>query len=39
MGLESQAADENAVAGEFAERGFVTTSVDTVMNWARTDSL
>jgi NADH-quinone oxidoreductase subunit B len=39
MGLENQAGDENAAAGEFAERGFVTTSVDTVMNWARTGSL
>jgi NADH-quinone oxidoreductase subunit B len=39
VGLENQATDEGAVAGEFAERGFVTTSVDTVMNWARTGSL
>ena len=35
MGLE----EANEPAQEFAERGFLTTSVDTVMNWARTGSL
>ena len=38
VGLEEQSAGQRA-GQEFAERGFVTTSVDTVMNWARTGSL
>ena len=38
MGLEEQSA-AGCRGSEFAERGFVTTSVDTVMNWARTGSL
>jgi NADH-quinone oxidoreductase subunit B len=37
VGLEEKAPDHEAQT--FAERGFVTTTVDTVFNWARTGSL
>ena len=37
MGLDETGAE--AAAEGFAERGFLTTSVDTVFNWARTGSL
>jgi NADH:ubiquinone oxidoreductase subunit B-like Fe-S oxidoreductase len=37
MGLADNATD-NEPQG-FAERGFVTTSIDAAMNWARTGSL
>ena len=37
MGLEEPSAEFGG--GEFAERGFVTTTIDTAMNWARTGSL
>ena len=30
---------EEAPAHEFAQRGFVTTQVDNLVNWARTGSL
>src|SRR5215831_14892197 len=43
MGLASDSerfgAPDNEPMQDFAERGFLTTSVDTVMNWARTGSL
>src|SRR5688500_11579027 len=42
VGSQSQlqpAGSTHAAQLTFAERGFVTTSVDTVMNWARTGSL
>src|SRR5262249_32850035 len=38
MGLADNA-DPGDEAQGFADRGFLTTSVDTVMNWARTGSL
>src|SRR6185295_5121509 len=38
MGLADNSAINDEQQG-FAERGFLTTSVDTVMNWARTGSL
>src|SRR6202008_2870949 len=37
VGLEAESSEETA--GGFAERGFVTTTIDTAMNWARTGSL
>ena len=41
MGLADNAAPvgEQAGDGGFAERGFVTTTIDAAMNWARTGSL
>ena len=39
MGLAAEIeTPEGAVAG-FAQRGFLTTQMDTLMNWARTGSL
>ena len=39
MGLENAGRRRERGRRRFAERGFLTTSVDTVMNWARTGSL
>ena len=39
MGLEEAPLVNESAADDFAERGFVTTTVDTVFNWARTGSL
>jgi NADH-quinone oxidoreductase subunit B len=40
MGLADNALPADSAAdGGFAERGFVTTTIDTAMNWARTGSL
>src|SRR5688572_14534339 len=41
VGLADNVAPESAPAGDggFAERGFVTTTIDAAMNWARTGSL